>query len=739
MASSSNLGSVEQTVENDDDRSRLRVSKACSRCRVRKDRCDGLKPCTSCRNANKPCTYEITTKKRGLPEGYVRGLEKLTTLACQTIDGLEEVLVSYLKDEEVQKTWNTTDELYTAWKESGVQQQLEEFLQITTSASSGGTKRKRAEDTSSDNSPAESLDTIIENLRNKGHRVSSSNQVESFVGAEHEVVNGQADEELPANSKELLDVYFTNVHCWFPIVERPAVLKAFYGSRRAPERLLDGGKALLWAIFAYAVMLDPSVPGKNELSQRWSENSLKHIPTPYTNAEDVQDFDIMQAQALIILSLLRLGNGQWLGAWMCTGRAARILLAKSAGSSKSRKGALQGCFIVESLLNVHFMNAQPLFPRSLIIDMIEEDGHEEWECWGTNFDSPSFALSTFNRLTNVFLILHEALTDPVASKEPSFVRSRLTSVHALAQEHFGVGIGSPTVHSPPHHVYFQIGLLFAQLRMVSQLSERDASQFDLSSLSTNVLGLFEICEKSTHIGLTRVPPLFADILNLAIKVAAESRNSFGLSAASPSYQDFVVTISDFRNRLANIWDTFRSKESPPDDSASYPRQSHSRGEHSVSEPVPTYDPQSFDQPDALLIEVLSNPPDNMTTGAHSRESVQGQWTPSAGNMPSPAVYQQQRQNSWQTFPAVQSNAGFPIPSPSFAGDEVDAIFHEMAHLDTNEWTNERAVGLKDFGFTDESAFMEFCNDPERLAMAPLDGNMPLSSNRQSWNFATQPP
>lgn len=86
-------------------------------------------------------------------------------------------------------------------------------------------------------------------------------------------------------------------------------------------------------------------------------------------------------------------------------------------------------------------------------------------------------------------------------------------------------------------------------------------------------------------------------------------------------------------------------------------------------------------------------------------------------------------------PAGAMGMVMPEPSPSFHGDEIDAIFHEMAHLDTNEWSTERALGLKDFGFADDLTFQAFCNDPERL-IAPGDGmQQPLSSNSQTWTFA----
>lgn len=753
MSTSSNHRATDQNADTEDDRSRLRVSKACTRCRTRKDRCDGLKPCTSCRNADKTCTYETSTKKRGLPEGYVRGLEKLTILSCHTIQGLEDVLTSYLKDEEVKKGWNTSagDELYTNWKDSGVYQQLEEFLQSTTGTSTTGNKRKREDDDDTD-SPL-SLDTILDRIGEKNYQVSA--RTHANPGFEEDILpsitNGiyeplPVSESLPANAKELIDLYFTHVHCWFPVLDRPSVLKAYYGySKRVPDKRLDGGQALLWAILAYVIKItsDHGAEDQAALSQRYSELALKHIPTPYTNAEDVEDFDIMQAQALIVLSLLRLGNGQWLGAWMCTGRASRILLAKNSRSTKARKGALQGCFIIECLLNVHFENIQPLFPPGLLDEFVDEDGYEEWETWNSTNQGPSFALSIFNRLTRVFLILHKALTEPAASRDPAYVRSNLTSVHNLAQEHFNFGIGSPSTQSPPHHVFFQIGLLFAQLRLVARLSDTESVQFDLTSLATNVLGLFEISEKSVHIGITRVPPLFADILNLAINVATAAKPSFGASATSPTYQDFVVTVSDFRERLTAIWASFRKKDA---DSEIMFDPVRGRSElDRISAANTLINPYEIEPlgnnsmgPHEDSIEQFDMTP----TAAATNSSLQSQWTPhglaDTSIIDSAPLRKIDSRSSWSGFPGNQTfGAGFPVTSPSFAGDEVDAIFHEMAHLDTNEWTNERALGLKDFGFSDESAFMEFCNDPERLGMSVESGNIPLSSNQGSWTFTTQ--
>lgn len=756
MSLSSNIRSGDQNLDTEDDKARVRVSKACTRCRTRKDRCDGLRPaCTSCQQAEKQCSYEPTTKKRGLPEGYVRGLEKLITVASYSIDGLEDVLIGYLRDEELRKNWNASagDELYSRWKESNLHNELDLFLQDSTA----GTKRKRDESESS--SPKSRLDTILESLRNNEYRIGSgaSTSTENGMRQENSADSGmrQETEALPNNSKELLDLYFSHVASWFPVLSRPIVLKIYYGiSRKQPDHQpepttsLLGGKALLWAIFAYAVVINSDTNDRYTLSRRYSENSLRYIPNPARNPEDVKDFDSTHAQALLILSLLRLGNGQWVGAWMCTGRAVRILLAlRDSRSAKTTKGVFQGCFILETLLNVHFQNSQPLLPASVVeADMMEEDGHDEWESWGPSADvhpSPSFGLSIFNRLTRIFLILHEALKDPSSACKSNYVQGKLTAIDEIAQEHFRCGVGNPSTNSPPHHIYFQIGLLFAQLRLVSRLDELQSVQFELTQLTTNVLGLFEICAKS-H-GLNRVPPIFADILNLAFEQANGAKVLFDSSPNSPSYQDFVNAASDFRNQLSLTWASFRSRtetqETPPEVRQQKSDQ-HNRLSHAIYNSNTEFDFGA----DGLAPNAQA---DLMPTfsPATSNPVLPNQWTPHQNvisplpqveSNQSPALSHGTRTNSVNQNPWSASGSGFPAQSPSFQGDEVDAIFHEMAHLDNNEWTNERMIGLRDFGFNDELAFMEFCNDPERLAM-PFESNVPLSSSRQSWTFAAHPP
>jgi hypothetical protein len=63
---------------------------------------------------------------------------------------------------------------------------------------------------------------------------------------------------------------------------------------------------------------------------------------------------------------------------------------------------------------------------------------------------------------------------------------------------------------------------------------------------------------------------------------------------------------------------------------------------------------------------------------------------------------------------------FNPTSADYNAGDMDAIFKDLAYLDTTEWATSREAGLKDFGFLDDSTFQAFCHDPDRLA-----GSQPL--------------
>lgn len=104
------------------DKVKKRHSQACDRCRLKKIKCDGLKPCTQCNKIGYNCVTSDKLTRRGLPKGYTELLEKEVVKLqqiCNTIildegldrDGILEVLkrAKYQNGEEVSGYSNDND------------------------------------------------------------------------------------------------------------------------------------------------------------------------------------------------------------------------------------------------------------------------------------------------------------------------------------------------------------------------------------------------------------------------------------------------------------------------------------------------------------------------------------------------------------------------------------------------------------------------------------------------------
>jgi hypothetical protein len=68
--------------------------------------------CSTCTKNGRACSYDANVKKRGLPEGYVRGMEKLWGLAIREIDTVEDnILVALGGDEDSKQRFGSVQVL----------------------------------------------------------------------------------------------------------------------------------------------------------------------------------------------------------------------------------------------------------------------------------------------------------------------------------------------------------------------------------------------------------------------------------------------------------------------------------------------------------------------------------------------------------------------------------------------------------------------------------------------------
>ncbi|PQE24323.1 C6 transcription factor protein [Rutstroemia sp. NJR-2017a BVV2] len=366
---------------------RKRVSQACDKCRSRKDKCDGKRPtCSTCLTHGRTCSYDANVKKRGLPEGYVRGIEKLWGLTIREVDGVENEILSIFTGDESNETlinvWRNEDgqpdSLAEVWRKSQLAKELERLLPILEPGpNSDAGKRKRLDSDAqlgkrpgSNGPPSDSPASNFEH-DSQSQMVDWSDRkldfripgevggASAFGGSVPNLSNSEQTlkshygsilspayipnakdtnirpplPELPSEAWHLLDVYFSYTHCWLPIVEKGDLLRISYHYAQVRNDEMaghSGNHALLWAAIAYAKFQHrainniPHAQGPVSQAVWTAERMYTHARALIPNEEEA--FDLGHVQALLILTLANLGLGHFNRAWILIGTAVRVAI-----------------------------------------------------------------------------------------------------------------------------------------------------------------------------------------------------------------------------------------------------------------------------------------------------------------------------------------------------------------------------------------------------------------------------
>lgn len=424
---------------------RKRVSQACDRCRSRKDKCDGKRPaCTTCVTNGRTCSYDANVKKRGLPEGYVRGLEKLWGLAIREVEGVEDNILLVITGEDGNgsflSVWNDDgdpDNLVEIWRKSQISRELERLLSMPEQASENGKRKRTNSDSqagkriglnglqstkapenqkatsSASGWPSTKVDIRPSEVSQNPPPVSGADYNDRLLGRGFDSIlspsyhntasaNSAANPEvpeLPSEAWHLLDVYFSYTHNWLPIIEKHDILRTSYQYSQNRSRVStlgygSGNNAALWAAIAYAkcqhraINNIPHAQGPVADMVWTAERMYSHARSLIPNEEGV--FELGHVQALLILALTNMGNGHLSRAWLLTGQAVRVAIDLGLDqpsalklSSKSRtKHVFLGCFVLDTIIAARLERRPHLRAEDVdVVGLIEEDGLEEWDPW----------------------------------------------------------------------------------------------------------------------------------------------------------------------------------------------------------------------------------------------------------------------------------------------------------------------------------------------------------------------
>ncbi|KAF1833242.1 quinic acid utilization activator [Decorospora gaudefroyi] len=423
---------------------RLRVSRACDQCRTAREKCDGNEPtCSPCLDTKRACTYTSNPKKRGLQPGYIRTLETTLALVFQQHTEIETLLCNQLAQENTALLARGTKEstrLHKSWMKS-------RFCREVTKALSGepigiaDEKRPISDDDSE-------IDTEDANLFQMAplaqpHTSTSWSSGARCIPQEPAMPRlpdlcPQITQQprpsselttLPINCWKLLEAYWTYTQCWLPISNKLDIVKLSYtypaqGLALSCDMNGSGSHAEMWSIFAVGSTQDYTSFTRED-EQSISPRTLYDIARLLIPSE-LGHFDLAHVKALLNLAVFNISMSLLDAAWHLVSAASRVFLTIAESLDASvlrRRHVFSSCFVLDSLLAL-YLKRRPYLDRSdlLWVGKIEEDGMEEWQPWSGHLNLgpahrsklPTFALSTFNALTELVDILVSATRQPTA-------------------------------------------------------------------------------------------------------------------------------------------------------------------------------------------------------------------------------------------------------------------------------------------------------------------------------------
>jgi hypothetical protein len=560
---------------------RKRVSQACDRCRSRKDKCDGKKPvCSTCAALDQVCSYDPATKKRGLPEGYVRGLEKLWGLAIREAEGVEDTILSLLNRgedgeefETLSRIWNDregSETLLETWRKSRISRELERLLPMLDSVEDKTGKRKRLESGPSRVEGSVDVSQPLPRLLGADHKLPveppywSQDELPTVTPSHDpqrrrvldvsttptEALNASANlATLPLRAWQLLDVFFSYTHCWLPVIEKHDLLRTSYqysqGGISVPTTLPGSGDhAALWAVLSYADYQHNAIANRDPKSDtQWTAESIYSHARGLIPGEDGV-FEVGHVQALLVLVLLNMGRDHWNRAWLLIGQAVRIVINlgldqrmdsnplshKSTDRQSRCKHVFLGCFALDTVIAARLERKPQLRKEDADrIGPVEEDGPDEWNPWVDCLairrslpdapHGPTALLSTFNRLILLFKILNSVICDVSSG------RRRVEHCTELLRELDSWGQALPALLDPSSKPPLLLHRFHLHLAHISTMAV--------------VYSHLSACSKQMQVSDSTIAETLATTARQTMWLLLRQSEGFGLLTAPPTYDYFT--------------------------------------------------------------------------------------------------------------------------------------------------------------------------------------------------------
>ncbi|GES59269.1 C6 transcription factor FacB/Cat8 [Aspergillus terreus] len=220
--------------------SQSRIAQACDRCRSKKIRCDGVRPCcTQCANVGFECKTSDKLSRRAFPRGYTESLEERVRSLEAEVRDLKDLLDE--KDEKIDVLSRIHSFSPTSQQKSTVPTRSTQGPPKPSPASDAGEALIHvpnpplpAESTDSQCGGISSTrgfsDTFTNKLMEQG-RLPSDLSTQALTACPRPIPHSRVDQAIKTAPRlvtdQLINIFFQEWAPLYPVVHRPTILKAY--------------------------------------------------------------------------------------------------------------------------------------------------------------------------------------------------------------------------------------------------------------------------------------------------------------------------------------------------------------------------------------------------------------------------------------------------------------------------------------------------------------------------------
>ncbi|OHW92912.1 quinic acid utilization activator [Colletotrichum incanum] len=537
---------------------RQRVSRACDQCRRQatmnnaREKCDGVQPqCFSCVTLSRQCTYNVAPKKRGVQTGLIRTLELALVWLFDQVPGTEEKLAGLLAQEGgsgqsllLDKDSEAGNRLHKRWRRCRVHKDIDRLL----SGKDGVSPRQ---DTSGDDSDTEADGRNKRNGETPQDGAGTSPQptaterkpdatpIEPTPRQRHGSTSRRRF-KLPRNFPRLLEVYYSYTHSWLPILNSKETLDNAAASYPPDGLDIDpedsntsAAHAELWCALAVGAFQD-STSSHNSGGLASLDRPSLILAAARSLIPVETEMALGHVKALLVLSLVKLGQDSAGAASLLIGLAVRGAMALTDGQARDRHRnsisgqsapsmqesysnaldrVLKACLVLDTIVSLRLGQTPHMRTNDMKEKPTEETGSEEWAPWvpRAGFGSedvggavqPAQSLSSFNQLYQFFRTLNQSVES--GSARPKVGAANL--VQALDPRFSfcnSVVFGASTIPILPSAFLIQATFLGATLILMAD------------ARVSLIWSLMEVLESSiSYFGAAGVSPLLVTYMGIA--------------------------------------------------------------------------------------------------------------------------------------------------------------------------------------------------------------------------------